>query len=246
MKAIFLQQRSLSTNKKLFVFFGESNSGGLAPNSSATSQELAPRNLQILNNNSFQFEPLDIGTNNLIGHSQLEYAMYNSHGMELQLANKYDEGYFGSDEVFLVKAGQGGSFIADWEAGDTNYTTFLSRVNQAISLLNIASEDVYFMLSIGINNRGVNTPTATYKAGLKDLVQRVKVDLNLTTYNLSIMKLDFVTNLNMTDYNQAITEVSSEENVQTFSTLGLTKIPDGYHLDYAGMKDACDAFLSSL
>ena len=249
MKALLLLQKGLVFNKPplLIVLFGESNSGGIAPNSSATSQELAPRNLPIMNNSTNQFEPLDIGTNNLIGHIGLEYAMYNSHGMELEIANKYDANYFPNNDVFLLKAGAGGSKIDEWESGDVYYQTFLSRCQNAMSLLFGSNPvNIKFMLSIGINNKGIGTPVATYKAGLKSLVQRVRTDLNLVgNFNLSMMRFEFVTNLAISDYNTAISEVATEENVKSFNTTGLTKIADNYHLDYLGMKGATTNFLNS-
>lgn len=53
----------------VFVFTGESNSGGVAPNSEATAEELASTSsVQILNNTTLKFEDLDIGTNNLLDH----------------------------------------------------------------------------------------------------------------------------------------------------------------------------------
>lgn len=245
----FLNNKKMVFTKPplLFVFFGESNSGGIAPNSSATLQELAPRNLQIMNNATFQFEPLDIGTNNLIGHIQLEYAMFNSHGMELQLANKYDANFFPNNEVFLVKAGAGGSKIADWNTGGTYYTNFLSRVQNAIDLLFYENPiNIKFMLSLGINDKGVGTATSVYKAGMKSLIQRIKTDFNLVgNFNLSIMNLEFVTGISMGDYLTTISDIATEENVKKFSTSGLTTIADGYHLDYAGMKMATNNFLNS-
>ena len=246
MKALLLSQKGLVLNKPplLFVFFGESNSGGIAPNSSATIQELAPRNLKILNNSTLQIEPLDIGTNNLIGHSGLEYAMYNSHGMELELANKYDENFFPNNDVILVKCGQGGSKVSEWTNGSQYWNTMMSRINTIKSILFANNPvNIKVMLSIGINNKGINTPVATYKAGLKDMIQRAKTEIGA---NISIMKFEFVTNLAISDYNTAISEVASEEGVATFSTNGLTKIADGYHLDYLGMKWACNNFLNSL
>ena len=239
-------QKKQQNNKLLIVLFGESNSGGIAPNSSALSAELLPRNLKILNNSTLQFEPLDIGTNNLIGHIGLEYAMYNSHGMELELANQYDNGYFGVQDVYLVKAGAGGSKVSDWTSGGAYFTTFLNRVNTARNLLNVAPENIIFMLSLGINDKGINTPVATYKNGIKTLIQNAKTSLDLSEIKLSIMGFQFVTNLSISDFNTAISEVATELNVKTFSTTGLTKIPDGYHLDYAGMKSATDNFLNSL
>lgn len=232
---------------KLFVFFGESNSGGLALNSSAAPAELNSRNLQILNNGNFRFEDLKIGSNNLIGHVDLEYAMYTAHGMELQLANKYDSNYYPNRDVFLVKAGAGGSKVQDWNVDGAYFKNFKQRVSKARQLLFADyPEDITFMLSIGINNFGVGDSWSIYKPGLRDMILNLKSELGISNPKISIMKFQFVTNMNMAVYNQVIDEVATEFNLETFNTTGLTTIPDGYHLDYAGMKGACDNFLNSL
>lgn len=246
MHPYFLFQRKAGyVNPKLFVFFGESNSGGLAPNSSATAQELDFRNLRILNNLKFNFEPLKIGTNNLLGHIQLEYAMYTAHGMELQLANKYDEGYFGVNEVFLCKAGAGGSVVQDWNVNEPYFKNFKQRVIASRQLLNNL-DDINFMLSIGINNRGVGTSASAYKEGLRQMIINLKNELNIENPKVSIMKFQFVTTLDMSTYNAVIDEVASEFNLTTFDTISQGAIGDGYHLNYAGMKGSTENFLDSL
>lgn len=251
MNTFFLIQRKEQplnpVNPKLFVLFGESNSGGLAPNSSALSSELLPRNLKILNNSTLKFEKTKIGVNNLIGHIGLEYAMNTAHGMELELANKYDEGYFNDKEIYLVKAGAGGSKVQEWGVSDTYFQNFKNRVNTARELLfENYPEDITFMLSIGINNRGVNDGWPIYKSGLQAMIDNLKSELNITNPKLSIMKFQFVTNLDMGLYNAVIDDVATDSNVDTFDTTGLTTIPDGYHLDYLGMKGATNNFLNSL
>jgi hypothetical protein len=58
----------------VIVFAGESNSGGLALNKSATPSELAPQpSVQGMNltNGRFSFEDLQIGVNNLQKHGAL-------------------------------------------------------------------------------------------------------------------------------------------------------------------------------
>jgi hypothetical protein len=232
---------------EMFVFFGESNSGGLVPNSSASSPELNFRNLQILNNSDFRFENLKIGTNNLIGHIGLEYAMHAAHGMELQLANKYDSNYFPDRDVFLVKAGAGGSKVEEWTVSGIYFTNLKNRVNRARDLIfKNNPEDIAFMLSIGINNRGVGTSNLDYKNGLRNMILNLKTLLGIANPNISIMKFQFVTNLDMSGYNAVIDDVANEFNLKTFDTTGLTTIQDGYHLDYLGMKAATDNFLNSL
>ena len=74
-----------SVDSILIILAGESNGGGLAPNASATTWELAARDsVYILNNNSLLFEKLHIGTNNNIDVNGLNNT---THGLELGLSN---------------------------------------------------------------------------------------------------------------------------------------------------------------
>ena len=238
-------QRKKEAGNILIVLYGESNSGGIAPNSSATSQELAPRNIKILNNTTLQFEPLDIGTNNLIGHIGLESYASNSHGMELEIANKYDEGFFNGKTVYIVKAGKGGTKTSEWGVGSTAYNNLITRVNAAKTL--IGNCDVIFMLTIGINDALANTSPTTYKTELKDLVERTKSDFSPTNFDLRLMTFEFVPVTPMSNYQTKILEVKNEVlGVSTFNTTSCGVLSDGWHLDYNGMKKATDNFLNKL
>ena len=110
-----------------FVFTGESNAGGQAPNSGATLDELASiREVQILNNNTFTFENLDIGTNNNIDHWNM--ICCDTHGFELQLANSVKANAFTNNpQVHLVKTGQGLSILGDWNVGGVFWNKFLQK-----------------------------------------------------------------------------------------------------------------------
>ena len=64
----------LSNRKTILVVInGESNSGGYALNSEASPRELGRRrSVKILNNTTLAtFDDLDIGVNNLVGHTGL-------------------------------------------------------------------------------------------------------------------------------------------------------------------------------
>jgi len=242
-----MQKKQIS-NKILIVLLGESNSGGISPNSSAVSSELLPRNVKILNNSSLVFEPLDIGSNNLINHYGLESYWYDCHGMELEIANKYDEGFFGGKEVFIVKAGIGGSKVSQWQIGGTfsgqnSFENFKTRVSKAIELLD--NPEVVFMLSIGINDKLASTAAETYKSGLKTIIQNIQSYYALP-FKLSLMKFQFVTSAAANCYATQIDEVATELGMKTFSTAGCAVLPDGNHLTYSGMKAATDNFLNSL
>lgn len=106
--------RKFSRMVPLIIIVGESNSGGYALNSELSSSELLARPaVQILNNNTLVFEDLQIGVNNLIGHSGLSNGP--THGMESGLANSIESGLnWGVDQIHLVKTGQGGSQVSQW------------------------------------------------------------------------------------------------------------------------------------
>jgi len=118
----------------LVVITGESNAGGYALNSEATPEELAPRPaVQILDNDALVFRPLAIGTNNLLGHAGLRPT--ETHGFELELANRAERWPADRQPVYLVKTGQGGSRIADWAPDGAYFRTFRTRVAAARRLL---------------------------------------------------------------------------------------------------------------
>jgi len=232
------------TKKLLIVLFGESNSGGIAQNSSATLSELSPRNTKILNNTTLQFEALDIGSNNLIGHIGLESYVSTAHGMENEIANKFDTGYFNEYEIFIVKAGAGGSKVSQWQTGGVYYNTFKSRVNTAINLLFPTEPiNIKFMLTLGINDKLAGTSTADYKNGLKTLINNIKADYAFRIW-IKLMTFEFVTSAASNCYTTQINEVAKETMMNTFTTQSCPVLSDGNHLDYFGMKTATTNFLT--
>lgn len=169
----------------LFVFTGESNSGGIALNSDLTTPEAASRSsVQILNNTTMGFENLQIDTNNLISHAGLTDNA--THGLENALANETEaRSITGASQVYLVKTGQGGSTVAQWatDNGSGYWSTFLTRINAAKSLLATAGlkyKPVVFY-SLGINDAIAGTDTATWKTGVSDHLARIRAELGTTT-----------------------------------------------------------------
>lgn len=151
----------------LIIFTGESNSGGIALNSDLTSGQLSPRPaVQILNNLTFEFEDLDIGTNNLLDHAQLEAYSTTSHSWENGLASSVEAGDWGYSQVYLVKAGQGGSKIADWGTGGTYFTKLVERVNAAKALIKAQGKIPlpFIWYSQGINDRTGGTNGSAWKS----------------------------------------------------------------------------------
>lgn len=142
-----------SNAPKLIIFGLESNSGSFAQNSDAFSSELLARaGIQILNNTTFLFEDLHIGVNNVIDHDGIPNGT--THSWELQLSNRVIAGDL-TAPIYLVKAGQGGSKIADWGTSGTYYIKLMQRVNAAVTLIEQATgqaPDITMFYTQGIND----------------------------------------------------------------------------------------------
>lgn len=234
----------------LIVFTGESNSGGQASNNAATAYELSQRpSVQILNNNSFTFEALHIaGGNNLYGHYGLDPEYLGvMHGWELELANLVEGGRFPAAPCYLVKTGQGGSKISQWNEGDRYYTSFIKRVDAAIAGLQQisgAAPRMFIVYSQGINDAISNVDVSTWKAATIAHIDKIR-----TRYGAEI---PFIVTLFMNTfslaaaYNNAIVEISNElKGIYTVVGADLTR-DDIYHWDYNGMKKLADRLLGSV
>lgn len=233
-KALNYTQNSVSATSRVvpvIVIIGESNAGGTALNTNATTEELLPRSsVKILNNTSLLFEDLNIGTNNLLGHAGLTNGT--THGLELGLANSVESGDWGTNSVYLIKTGQGGSVISQWGSSDTYFTAFLARINAAKALLKAAGKIPLFYVwhSHGINDAIANTNGSTWKAGTIDLFRRIRQELGfvpiLTT---RLMEPTYTT------YNTFLDSLTSDNFVYAINTTG-AGLKDVNHWNYAGMK----------
>jgi Carbohydrate esterase, sialic acid-specific acetylesterase len=159
----------------LFVIAGESNAGGAAPVSGLPAPDLtACPFAKIWNPTSNTFELLQIGTNNLIGHTG--FANNVNVGIERGLIR--DEGVISLNEIYVLKAAHGGSTIAQWATGaSTGYlATLFSRYTAAKSALEQAGYNVkpVFIWWLGINDAAIPTVTATWKAAVQALFSNVR------------------------------------------------------------------------
>lgn len=218
-----------------FIFTGESNSGGYAPNSSATVGELSAQSqVQILNNTSLAFEPLHIGVNNLIGHTGLSGPY---HGFELDLANAITAGRLMPSLAYLCKTGQGGSVVADWDVAGAYWTAAVSRVSAAkanFTALNKQFVPIIF-ISLGINDAIAGTDIPTWIAAVQDLLSRWRA---LVGANTHIIATKFDASLTVrTAINNAWDSIAASDPL-TFAidTTGASNIGDANHWDYAGLK----------
>jgi len=231
----------------MIIFWGESNAGGEAANSSATSDELLPRHLQILHNYRFQFQNLEIGENNIIGHVGLDLT---THGMELSLANQYDDGDFNGHPIYLVKTGQGGSTISQWTSASAYYDTMTVRIQAAYNKVVELTGQVPIVEvwgSLGINDRIAGTSTSTFKTAYKQFITDVRSTIHSITGQSTIPFLftrfdSMSTNL---AYETVFGEIDSEvTDCYAVSTLGASLNGDGNHWSYSGFKVFVPSFIT--
>lgn len=227
----------------LIVFVGESNAGGKANYSPATSTELTPRGLKIFNNYTQTFQQLLLGTNNLLLHTSLVDNA--TSGMEIGLANKYDSSSFGTHSAFLLKCGQGGSRIADWQPSTTPhyYDTLTARLTTAVSLIRSSTGNIPKIIiwySQGINDMLDGKAAATWKADTKTFFANLRSSISTITGQTSVIPIimtrfdSMPTNLT---YETVIGEIDSEvSDCTAISTSGATLI-DINHWDYYGFRN---------
>ena len=227
-----------------FVFTGESNSGGKGLNSDATASELAPQpSVKIMNLTSglFGFENLLIGTNNLRDHAGLEAGYNLWHGFELELANLAEANMFpGNPSVYLIKTGQGGSTVNQWDVGGASgyWTKFLQRTNAGKSQLPGNTQWVVWM-SLGINDAIAGTPIDAWKAAMEAHISKIKIQLPGAIIILT--RFDSMPGAYLAPYNAAIDQMASElSNVSIVDSTGAAIFDDGYHWNYSGLKTVAD------
>jgi len=235
------------THKYLFIFNGESNSGGQALNSEASPSELGIKsNVQILNNTTFAFEELNIGVNNTIGHTGISCCTM--HGWELQLANRTaaNTGFYG-DTAFLVKTGPGGSKLQDCDVVcgaycDTslNYIGYpYERIRKADSLLSNYNVRKVIFLSIGINDILNDTNNDSVRVKMTRHITTMRA---ITRENTPVIITKFWPEKNR--YNSAIDSVANYMGLSKVYTVdGTAELGDQYHWNYAGMKTIADRIL---
>jgi lysophospholipase L1-like esterase len=217
--------------KLLVIINGESNSGGCALNSEATAAELAPRPaVLILNNETLKsFDPLDIGSNNLIGHAGLGPS--DTHGFELMLAERAERAPAELRPVYLVKTGQGGSMIGQWAPEGGFYQTFLKRITAAKELLKEEEVRPVVLFSLGINDAIAGTKLEAWKPAVIAHFENLRKELGAET---PIVMTRFMPNY--AAYNGAIEEIcQTVPNTYSVNTLD-APLKDVNHWNYVGMK----------
>tara|TARA_R110000868_G_scaffold96457_3_gene265436 strand:+ start:3114 stop:5843 length:2730 start_codon:yes stop_codon:yes gene_type:complete len=246
------ESRQLTKRIPVIVYWGESNSGGYADNSDLAASKFAERPaVQIFNNTTFNFESLILGYNGTTEHSSLTgpgilvSSQYAYHGFEAGLANQVEGGEFGSDFVYLVKLGQGGSKVSEWAVGGVYFETARKRLERVRDFLEESNVEPWFVLhgSIGINDAGAGTATATFESSLiailKTLWDVIGYRCPSTLTGLTTAYPTYATNFSNI--------ASSYKNVTIIdTTTANANLKDAEHWDYLGMELIADAQLAAV
>lgn len=227
--------------KILVVINGESNSGGYALNSEAKPEELKVRDsVKILNNDLLNgFESLEIGKNNLLGHYRLDPTQ--THGFELAIANLADKFPAERLPVYLVKTGQGGSRISEWEPDGAYFQTMQARIKAAKRELGKESYRSVVLFSLGINDAIAGTNLDVWKPAVKVHLENLRKELGPETPIVMTQFMDPYDH-----YNRAIVSIC-EEMTGVFSVATKdASLRDPNHWDYRGMKTVADRMLDAI
>lgn len=233
----------------LIVKAGESNSAGRALNSAATPEERAaqPR-LQFLNNSTLLFEPLLIGTNNVIDHDGATNGSgltenptwpTSRHGWEVPLSTAIRNNEFGQRPVYMVHTGQGGSQAQDWSSltNANRMVKLINRLNAAKAIIG-NNYNVVIWMTIGINdafNNGLsyratyNTLMATYLANIRLQFPGRKCPILITGLTQA-----------WPEYTEEVKRVAFNNDAKFVPSLGASESSadggDGNHWGYSGVQ----------
>lgn len=225
----------------LVIINGESNSGGYALNSEAPNEEKGVQSqIQILNNTTLVFEDLNIGVNNLIDHAGLSNG--STHGFELELAIRANTSGF-YNNVHLIKTGQGGSQISQWEPGSTYLTKFEQRITAAKSLIDFEDYNIVVLFSLGINDAISGTNIITWKEDVVDHFTRLRTLIGQGNVPIIMTEFQGMGGTGYPTYVTAIRELAASiTNVYSIDVTG-AGLRDTNHWNYSGMKSVAGEML---
>ena len=260
-----LRPNSLSSNERLmvdttgitlFIFNGESNSVGyvdilqspishISPQEDiykdiiyVTENQLQPiPELQIWNNNTNTFEDLHIGVNNILGDIVLGNSPY-YYGWELELSNMVKRDHL--DSVYLVKTGQCGSKISDWDSSGTLYHIMKSRIDSSLNYLRTFNRPINIVVfySQGINDIICGTDSLIWKNLSVNHLSNIR---NITDPNTKIVICKHM--VNYENYNPLIESICNEDtsNLTTFINVDNCDVLDNsvMHFNRQGITVTC-------
>ena len=224
----------------LVVITGESNAAGMGLNTDATTAELAVRPaVQIINNNTFQFQSLQIGVNNNLATNVLD----GRHGFELELATKATANAFVSNPIYLVKAGQSGAHLSDWTVGSSYWNLLAARVDSAKAKIRAMGKVplIYMVATIGINDYIASMAPTTYRTKLTGHIQDLRTKFGRT---MPVIFPKFMSSY--ATYNSQLDSLAKYDAMFfTVSSVGAPVQSDGYHWTYAGYKLIADNLVTN-
>ena len=213
----------------VFVIGGESNPIGVLPNTNLSGAELAafPR-IQILNNDNFLLEPLQIGVNNNINvNSSLSF-----HGMELQLMKSMVAGTgILDDTVYMVKIGRSAAQI---ETLIDSLPTAYARLDTALKQIRALGKipQIYMVHIQGTN--GFATDSATWVKNTLYYTTQIRKHINnyFPIFEATLVGNGATRNnaINALPYWDGFTHV--------INTTGFTTM-DSNHWDSSGIANIC-------
>ncbi len=227
----------------LIVINGESNAGGLASNIDLTPDERKVfEGVYIYNADRGEFEPMQVGNNNNTGHEGLNSDYM--HGFELGIGLAVRNGTLPTP-LYIVKTGQGGSKIKEWENGTVYYQKMVNRVNYATTFLanrGIATRN-FIVYTQGINDAVKGpTPTEVWKTSTMDHFMTLRSLLG----NCPILFVKHMNAPELGDYIKAIDELAGVfPGVYPIDSTGAPLL-DQYHWNYEGMKLISSRIVSTI
>lgn len=206
---------------------------------------MAQTNLvQILNNNTLVIEDLDIGTNNNLGHTDFTPVQEASfHGWELGMSNAIRNNCYPYEQIYILKAGQGGSTISEWNTGGTYYNTFVTRYNAFKTQIDALEQEYYpvFALALGVNDEIAGTDRATFKANVQAFVNNLRTTVGYDAQFL-VAELPPV----YASYDSLLTEIAEADRGFTKIETTDLSLKNISHWDYEGNQDLADRMLDRL
>lgn len=227
--------------RPILIAFGfESNSGGQALDSDATSFELATNpNVRIWNPLASEFQDMTVGG---VGKNinQDHYNLpANRHGWHLELGARMRAGTFVDAPLYLVEFGQGGSIAAEWTPGSNYRNKLTTRYNGAIAGIVAetgAEPDVFMFNSWGINDMIANTSAASFHASYLALLDYID-----GLYPVRAFLVDKIfASAGAAPYRFYADQMAAlRSNIFVQDMQGKQQM-DSFHLGYAGMKAMTD------
>jgi len=230
--------RAIPAGVYILILAGESNSRGHALNSDLLGAELEPRNLQVWNRDAAAWQASDIDTNSFSVNPGTE------HGLEVALANYFDDAVFGPYDVRLLKAGSGGSQMIQWTGvSETLQTQMIGWTNAAAASLAGQTIQYLFWWSQGINDSlGTSFPALSASEWKAETIQFFGE--MRTQYGATMPIVCTELPQTFTAYNDALAEIATEvEGVFVASSIS-AELRDANHWSANGLKTLAPRMLA--